>query len=119
MKKSIPNLIIVLATLAAFPLTPMAKPERIKPGIPYYSDKYETIDGRYELGEEKNLEEVYKNYNYYEAVYDKKGRVVIFNAFKKGMIEFSEVYYYDGGNRPVKKEVTNSAGKKRVINLSP
>lgn len=108
---------ITLVVSAAFPPSLIAKPERIKAGIPYYSDQYESVDGRYELAEEKNFEEVYKNFNYYEAVYDKKERIVIFNAFEKGELEFSEVYYYDEGTRPVKKEVTDSSGKKSVIDL--
>ena len=117
MNKIITCVAITLVATAAFSPNLLAKPEKIKAGIPYYSDEYQTVNSGYELAEEKNFEEVYKNYNYYEAVYDKKERVVIFNAFKKGVIEFSEVYYYDGGSRLVKKEVTDSNGNKKVIDL--
>lgn len=93
------------------------KPYEIKAGIPYYSDEYTTNNGLSELGEEKNYEEVYQNYNYYEAIFDSQGHIVIFNAYERGVIEFSETYYYDRGGRLVKKEVKNSDGSKLVVDF--
>jgi hypothetical protein len=91
------------------------EPYEIKAGVPYYSDEYTTNNGLSELGEEKNYEEVYQYYNYYEAIFDENKRMVIFSAYERGDIDFSETYYYDGDGRPVKKVVKKSDGSGSVV----
>ena len=116
MKELVLFMVIALASRAALCADPF-EPYEIKPGVSYYSDEYTTTNGLSELGEEKNYEEVYQHYNYYEAVFDSQQRVVIFNAYKQGVIEFSESYYYDPGGRLAKKAVKNSDGSESVVNF--
>jgi hypothetical protein len=45
-------------------------------------------------GAEKNYEEVYQAYRYYEAVYDAAERVVIFREYRRGEAIRTEEYRY-------------------------
>ena len=91
------------------------EPYEIKAGMSYYSDEYSSSDGLSELGEEKNFEEVYQYYNYYEAVFDSQERIVIFKAYKQGVVEFSETYSYDTDGSLIKKEIKNSDGSISLV----
>lgn len=80
-------LLIALAMLlGAVALGPeaSARPETIRPGIAYYDEDYEVNAGVPDLVGEKNYEEVYRNYAYFEARYDDRHRVVTFVAYKRG-----------------------------------
>ena len=78
---------------------------RYRPGFAYYSDEY-TLEGDvYRLGEEKNLEEVYQYYAYFEAVHDERQRVVIFKAYVRGDLDWTERYRYDRNGWLVEKEL--------------
>jgi len=92
-----------------------AKPLNIKPNLSYYSADYSLSGNQYELAEEKNLEEVFKNYNYYEAIYDELERVKIFRAYKRGEVDFSEVYFYNSAGGLARKITIDSSGKKHVM----
>lgn len=91
------------------------QPYEIKAGISYYSDEYSTHDGVSALGDEKNFEEVWQNYNYYEAVFDTQERIVVFKAYERGTLQFSEEYSYDGDERPVSKVITQSDGSTSTV----
>lgn len=93
------------------------RPYEIKAGVSYYSDEFFVTDGISELGEEKNFEEVYQYYNYYEAIFDGAERIVTFKAYKQGALDFSEIYFYDNAGNPEKKIVVNSDGAETVINF--
>jgi len=97
----------------------VAKPPNIKPGLSYYSEDYDVSGNQYVLAEERNLEEVFKNYRYYEAVYDEQERIKIFKAYKRGEIEFTEAYFYDKSGRLVRKLVTDADNKEEVVELAP
>jgi hypothetical protein len=116
MKKLVLFMAITVASLTVL-YAGEFKPYEIKADIPYYSDEYTTSNGVSELGEEKNFEEIYQYYNYYEAFFDSNKRIVIFNAYERGDIEFSETYYYDGDGGPIKKMVKNSDGEESVIDF--
>ena len=116
MKKLALSLAVMLAAPTAL-CAGQFEPYKIKPGISYYSDDYTTNGGVSELGEEKNYEEVYQNYNYYEAIFDSQERVVIFNAYERGVIEFSESYHYDNQGRLVKKVVKSADGSETIVNF--
>ncbi len=116
MKKTFIFLLTVFS-LAAVTTSSPAEPERIRPGISYYSDDYTVKDGIARLGEERNIEEVYKNYEYYEAVYDELKRIVLFRAYKRGEVDWTERYFYDGDGRPLKKEVVRPGLPAKVIRL--
>jgi len=93
------------------------EPYEIQEGLSYYSDEYTTRNGIAELGEEKNFEEVWQHYNYYEAIFDSQERIVVFNAYERGVIEFSETYHYDGDGRPLRKVVKHSDGSESIVDL--
>lgn len=76
-----------------------ARPEKIRPGHAYYSDEYQVQGGVRDIVGEKNYEEVYQFYTYYEVVYDTAGRVVTFKAYKRGKVIRTEEYRYGPGGR--------------------
>ncbi len=76
-----------------------ARPERIRPGMECYSDEYVETAGVRDLAEEKNYEEVYQLYTYYEAVYDADERVVVFREYERGEIVFEQRYAYDSAGK--------------------
>ena len=82
-----------------------ARPEVVIPGTVYYSDEIEEINGVNDIVGEKNFEEVYINYTYFEAVYDKKERVSIIREFERGELIRTETYKYGSDGRLLKKEV--------------
>ncbi len=92
------------------------KPYKIRPGISFYSNEHSVQNGISQLGEEKNFEEVYQNYNYYEAVFDAQERMVIFKAYKQGSIVFSENYVYEGEDKaPARKVVISPDGSETIV----
>jgi hypothetical protein len=97
---------ISLAWLA--PTLAIARPERIKPGMSYYSDDF-VEEGRIrDLAEEKNYEEVYQFYTYYEALYDANARVVVFKEYRRGEVIRTERYRYDAKGELSERIVTPS-----------
>ncbi len=92
-----------------------ARPERIKPGISYFSEDYSTKNNVSDISVEKNYEEVFKNYEYYEAVYDELKKVKIFRAYKRGDVILKEEYFYNSDSGLAKKEVTNDKNKVKTI----
>jgi hypothetical protein len=60
----------------------------------YYSDEFVVAGLVRDLGNEKNYEEVYQLYSYYEAIYDEQERVVIFKEYKRGDLIQTEEYRY-------------------------
>lgn len=98
-------LAVALALVAC--ASPAAAPPeslRYEPGLAYYSDDFSLEDDVYRLGEEKNLEEVYQYYAYYEAVHDERGRVVTFKKYLRGDLDWTERYRYDRKGRLVEKQ---------------
>jgi len=107
--------VLVTAWLAS-PLAE-ARPEKIRPGVAHYSDGFETRDGVSDIAQERNYEEVYNNYEFYEARYDEKERIVRFIAYKRGQVDWEERYLYREGERPYAKEVIQSDGSKKTVEL--
>ena len=97
----------------------LSRPEIIKPGLSYYADDFTTEDNISELGEEKNYEEVFKNYEYYEATYNKQKRPAMFRIYKKGKIILTEHYFYNGEGKLVKKEILKGDEPAEVIHFIP
>jgi hypothetical protein len=83
--------VLMLATTAA-----EARPERIRAGHSYYSDDFSVEGVVRDLADEKNYEEVYQSYRYYEAVYDDRDRVVTFKQVERGEVVREDRYRYDG-----------------------
>lgn len=111
-------LLLAIFFLLAFSNFSEARPERIKPGLSYFSEDYITKNNVSDISEEKNYEEVFKNYEYYEAVYDEIKRVKIFRAYKRGEVILNEKYFYTPDGKLAKKEVTDSKNKFKTITFS-
>ncbi|MBW2289248.1 MAG: hypothetical protein JRG80_11945 [Deltaproteobacteria bacterium] len=82
---------LLFATTAA-----EARPERIRAGHSYYSDDFSVEGVVRDLSDEKNYEEVYQAYRYYEAVYDDRDRVVSFKQIERGEVVREDRYRYTG-----------------------
>jgi len=96
-----------------------SRPELIREGISYYSNEFLQTGIVRDLGADKNLEEVYQFYTYYEAVYDSIGRVIIFKEYKQGNVILEEQYIYDDeGSAPVEKTVLLPGQEPEVIRLN-
>lgn len=76
----------------------LARPEIIKEDILYYSDESSQTGIVKDIVAEKNYEEIYQFYTYYEVSYDTEGRVKIFKEYKKGEVIFEEHYKYAEDN---------------------
>ena len=96
-----------------------ASPETIKPGILHYADEYEVEGNVARLGEERNYEEVFKNYNYYEAAYDKQKRIILFRSYKKGDIEWEELYSYHPEGGLASRRTINPGMPEKLENFPP
>ncbi|MBW2361838.1 MAG: hypothetical protein JRG84_13095 [Deltaproteobacteria bacterium] len=85
---------LLLALALLLPLAAAARPENVRPGHTYYSDDF-VLEGLVrDIAAEKNYEEVYQFFRYYETVYDETERVVTFREFVRGELAVTEVYRY-------------------------
>lgn len=116
MRCLVASLVIILASTVGI-FAAEFEPYEIKAGLSYYSDEYSTSNDVSSLGEEKNYEEVYQYYNYYEAVFNSEERIVVFKAYEKGVVKFSETYHYDDGGQLLKKIVENPDGSRSTVNF--
>ena len=96
-----------------------SQPEKIRAGENYYSDALgeATNQGMVRApGQDKNYEEVYQFYTYYEFVYDEEERVVLFREYKRGEVIRAEKYSY-GDARALKERVVSQPGKEDEVTL--
>ncbi len=83
-----------------------ARPEKIVPGESYYSDDYTEHGLVHDLAEEKNYEEVYQFYTYYEVIYDASERVVVFIEYERAEELRREEYRYAADGALLTRTVT-------------
>jgi hypothetical protein len=88
---------------------------RYRPGVSYYSDDFALAGQVYRLVGEKNLEEVYQSYRYYEAVHDGEQRVVTFREYLRGERAWTEAYLYTPEGRLLEKRRTEPGEAPQVI----
>lgn len=90
------GLLILLPWVSLFvlPLSAEERPGSIRPGHSYYSDEYVERGLVRDILTERNYEEVYQRYTYYEAVYDEAGRVATFREYRRGETIRLERYRY-------------------------
>lgn len=98
---------ILLATLIALAWSAGAgaRPENVRAGHSYYSDGEFAAGLVRDIVGEKNYEEVYQSYRYYEAVYDEDERVVRFVEYVRGDAVRTETYAYGPDGRLVERVV--------------
>ncbi len=92
-----------------------ARPERIRPGISYYSDEFVVRGQIHDLGTERNFEEVYQLYTYYEVIYDESSRVQVFKEYRRGELIRTEEYRYAPSGEPIQKTVRQPGEEAEVI----
>ncbi len=71
-----------------------ARPETIRTGVSYYSDELIEDGSIRDIGAERNYEEVYQNYTYYEVSYDESDRVDRCLEYKRGEVIREDTYRY-------------------------
>ena len=89
-----PNL--VLATCFLLALTHVASAasltDKFAPGASYYFDDFDPGWQPWEPGQYLNIEEVFKNYQYFEIVFDQDGKSITVTRHLRGSKERSEKY---------------------------
>ncbi len=71
-----------------------ARPETIRAGVSYYSDELIESGPIRDIGAERNYEEVFQLYRYYEVLYDESERVVRCLEYKRGELIREDTYRY-------------------------
>ncbi len=66
--------------------------DRYTPGASYYFDHFDPGQKPWEPGQNLNIEEVFKNYQYYEIVFDRDGKGITVYRYLRGSKEVSEQY---------------------------
>jgi hypothetical protein len=95
-----------------------ARPESIRPGVSYYSDEFVAVGLVHDIVAEKNYEEVFQLYSYYEAIYDERERVVVFKEYKRGQLIRTEEYRYRSSGDLLERR-TLRPGKPAEITPAP
>ena len=96
--------VLVLTVCLLSPVV-QARPEKIKAGISYYSDEVQLHGQTQDLVGEKNYEEVYLLYTYYEVIYDEADRVKLFKEYERGELIRTVSYEYDAAGKLQTKEI--------------
>ncbi|MBI4809398.1 MAG: hypothetical protein HY799_10685 [Nitrosomonadales bacterium] len=55
--------------------------ERFHPGVSYYFENFDPAMKPWDPGQDLNIEEVFKNYDYYEIIFDQSGREIVVNRY--------------------------------------
>jgi len=84
----------LVLTPCALPSQAAARPEKIRAGVSYYSDELIESGPVRDIGAERNYEEVFKLYHYYEVVYDDLERVIRCLEYKRGAVIRTDSYRY-------------------------
>jgi hypothetical protein len=78
----------------ALPALARARPETIRAEVSYYSDELVENGPVRDIGSERNYEEVFKLYTYYEVLYDQDERVIRCFEYKRGEVIRTDRYRY-------------------------
>lgn len=66
--------------------------DRFTPGTKYYFESFDSGKQPWVPGQDLNVEEVFKNYQYYEIVLDRDGKEITVNKYIQGAKAGSEKY---------------------------
>lgn len=75
-----------------FPAPAASAAGQLVPGVPYYFDSFNPEQRPWIPGQHLNIEEVFKNYQYYEVVLDRSGDGITVNHYIRGSRAGSEKY---------------------------
>jgi len=89
-----PCLLLSALLLLAIPFAYGTAPpdERYTPGTPYYFSDFDPGQRPWKPGQHLNIEEVFKNYQYYEIVFDLDGTGITVTRYLSGNRDSSEKY---------------------------
>jgi len=65
---------------------------KLTPGTPYYYENFDPGQRPWKPGQQLNIEEVFKNYQYYEIAFDQAGQEITVNQYVRGDKIDSEKY---------------------------
>jgi len=85
---------IALFSLLMLPLsvTAASPAEQLVPGTPYYFDNFDSGQRPWTPGQLLNIEEVFKNYQYYEIMLEQGGKGITVHHYVRGSRAGSEKY---------------------------
>lgn len=93
MSLDIPRIVLTLYFLVlsfAAGATPLA--DKFMPGMTYYFENFEPSQKPWNPKQHFNIEEVFKNYQYYEIEFDQGGKEITVNQYIRGTKTESEKY---------------------------
>jgi hypothetical protein len=79
--------VFILFSLAA---SAASLAEKFQPGVPYYFENFDPAMKPWDPGQDLNIEEVFKNYDYYEIIFDQSGRELTVNHYLQNGKERSD-----------------------------
>ena len=80
----------VIAILFSFGANAASLAEKFQPGVPYYFENFDPAIKPWDPGQDLNIEEVFKNYVYYEIIFDRSGREITVNRYLQNRKERSD-----------------------------
>lgn len=83
---------ILFLFLLPFAVSAAALADMLTPGMPYYFDSFDPGLHPWKPGQHLNIEEVFKNYQYYEIALDRDGKELTVNQYIRGDKVGSETY---------------------------
>lgn len=85
---SVLNTARVVATFCLLTLTSAASAaslaDKLTPEMPHYFDSFDAGQQPWQPGQHLNIEEVFKNYQYYEIILDRDGKSIVVNQYIRG-----------------------------------
>lgn len=99
MRQNVCVTVAVIAILFWVGASAASSAEKFEPGVPYYFENFDPTLRPWNPGQGLNIEEVFKNYLYYEVIFDQPGREVTVNRYIQNRKERSDNYRIgkDGG----------------------
>jgi hypothetical protein len=80
----------VIAILFSFGASAASLAEKFQAGVPYYFENFDPAMKPWDPGQDLNIEEVFKNYVYYEIIFDRSGREITVNRYLQNRKERSD-----------------------------
>ena len=80
----------VIAILFSLGASAASLAEKFQPGVPYYFENFDPAMKPWDPGQDLNIEEVFKNYVYYEIIFDRSGREITVNRYLQNRKERSD-----------------------------
>ena len=80
----------VIAILFSFGASAASPAEKFQPGVPYYFENFDPAMKPWDPGQDLNIEEVFKNYVYYEIIFNRSGREITVNRYLQNRKESSD-----------------------------